>query len=757
MALKLAQYDAAAYEPQPLAPNAPAAPGGVAPRGAMRLSVREAAARAGLDEGRIRQLCLERWGPAGLASQERPADGGRREWRIWDYADPRLARRHVMEAQQAESFAGLTDAQRDIIALRRLVLAQWEAHQKAVGRFGRKKGPATDEFLMLLEAGRVLDATGKPVRGPDGSHLKMRISSRTLYNWESASKAGPMALLDGRTAKEMAAQRDDPYWAEVRQWYLTQNEPTVLAVTKIVNAVAHQQGWPLRSVHQVRRYISSLPRATVALHRRGEEEYDNAFGGYVERDYTTLRVNQIWCGDHHPCDLIVHYKGRLVRPWISAWEDMRSRRVFYVFTPQPPDSNTVINALFNGIKATGQRVPEQVYIDNGKDYDCYTLQGQTKAQRLQRSKLRVEVETHRFGGILGGMQIDVVHARPYNPKAKPVERFFRTYSEAVDKFEPTYTGNKPENKPEGLEDKVRKFNEAVRSATPADVAAGIGHVVPSFEDYVARAAAWIEEVYHHDIHRGHGMEVAGRPASPLEVYNHYLADSANRVISEQAMTIAQLRIEKTRKVSRSGQINHNRFKYGRGQPELVAIQGERVVVRVDPADIKRVSVWSQDGRFICHATETGRVPWGTSLEQLKTAARQHRAQKNAAKELGLSPMVVAKSAVELLVQNSINERASRPPLPPPEPTTSFRPVQTGFESQADLYEASEARRVVNGPSATEPDFRSRMREQSRGQSRPASPATAPIANRGLSLLERMRGQPRAPEPDGEGEGGGHAG
>lgn len=724
-------------------PDPPQNADGPAPRGTQLITLETAHARSKLSLGQLRRLCLETWSHNGLAVKQR--NGAKAEWMVWEHADARFARTAIAD-RKAEDLTDLTEDQRQTIQRKTIILREWKAHIAAYQRFrrGASKNEATDAFLQLLAAGHVVGEDGKPVRGADGAVLKVHVSRPTLYNWAKAAEAGSRALADHRSAKDAEqATADDPYFAEVRRWWLHENQPSIARIHSICNALARREEWAERSYFQVSKYIKSLPKPAVALARKGEEEYNNIYGGFTERDYTTLRVNQIWCGDHHPCDVIVHFKGRLVRPWLSAWEDMRSRRVFYCFTPQAPDSSTVINALANGIRATGMRVPETAYIDNGKDYDCYTLQGVTKAQRIGRHKFRVQVDPQR-GGILGSAGIDVLHARPYNPKAKPVERFFRTYSEAVDKFEPTYTGNKPANKPEGLEEKVRKFNEAVRTASPGDVARGIGHCVPAFEDYVARASAWIEECYHREVHTGHGMEIDGVGCSPMDIYNYLLGESANRVISEKAFEIFKLRIERTPKVGRNGQITVNKLKYGRGQPEMRNLQGQKVIVRLDPADIKQISIWSLDGNFLCHATECGRVPWGTSREAFRAARRKEREEIRAAEALRLNPAVVARSATELLIENAIHEQGQRLPPPPPAPTTSFRPVQTGFERDVDLYEASAARAVAGSPLAAghpdgQPgqDMMARLRLTTplpapRSVSAPATETAPP------SLLERMR-------------------
>src|SRR5207249_4565273 len=145
--------------------------------------------------------------------------------------------------------------------------------------------------------------------------------------------------------------------------------------------------------------------------------HNNLCGPFHERDYTGLHSNQIWCGDHHPCDCIVTHQGKLVRRWLTAWQDMRSRKIVgAVIYAHDPNSTTVLAAFRVGALAYG--VPDRVYIDNGKDYDCYALQGMTKAERNSLPMLKSEVkfawEQAAKVGIFGGMRITVDHAPPYH-------------------------------------------------------------------------------------------------------------------------------------------------------------------------------------------------------------------------------------------------------------------------------------------------------------------------------------------------------
>jgi len=103
------------------------------------------------------------------------------------------------------------------------------------------------------------------------------------------------------------------------------------------------------------------------------------------------------------------------------------------------------------------------------------LTGETKkerrARRSERQTIHIEHDMPRFAGVFQLLQIAVWHALPFNAKAKPVERFFGTYEDQFGRLTHSYCGNKPENKPHHLAERLKK-----------------GEAVP-FDSYVAAPAS----------------------------------------------------------------------------------------------------------------------------------------------------------------------------------------------------------------------------------------------------------------------------
>jgi putative transposase len=105
---------------------------------------------------------------------------------------------------------------------------------------------------------------------------------------------------------------------------------------------------------------------------------------------------------------------------VTAFNDGRSRRTVGCVVSVQPNSDTILAAFAQGASKYG--LPEEVLIDNGKDYLCQTFAG-------GRRKLRVQVDEARVGSMLSRLKVKPHFATPYNAKSKPIERAFRTVKE----------------------------------------------------------------------------------------------------------------------------------------------------------------------------------------------------------------------------------------------------------------------------------------------------------------------------------------
>ena len=80
-------------------------------------------------------------------------------------------------------------------------------------------------------------------------------------------------------------------------------------------------------------------------------------------------------------------------------------------------------------------IPKVVYQDN-----CRAFRAKYFTDEKGFSELR-------FNGLYSKLGIETVFARPYNARAKVIERFFKEFQEGFEKLLPSYIGSSIQNKP----------------------------------------------------------------------------------------------------------------------------------------------------------------------------------------------------------------------------------------------------------------------------------------------------------------------
>jgi putative transposase len=373
-----------------------------------------------------------RMGAQAVAEKRNPGDGRKATWFIREDADAALARVPAAVIRPFDE-SPLTDAQRRELNRKLAIVQQWQAAWKAGFELGFNKDRVTNHFPRTI-----VDRTERP---PQPRH--------TLQLAEGLRGVGQAGLVDSRwktAAADDDPRRPDPFLAFVREMWLSPRKPRLTSCTRPRASRPSSRAGGSASYKTCQRMIDAIPAPVKIRYREGAKAFTDKAEPFIERDYSTLRSNEIWCGDHHQLDLIITHEGKHCRPWLTAWQDVRSRKIVgWQLFADDPNQDTIVLAFRAGVLEHG--VPEHVYIDNGKDYDAFALQGMTK---MQRRKLRVTYDAAQIGGLFGGLGVGVTHCEPYHGQSKPIERWFRELSEVFAKTFVTYTGNCPGNKPEDL-------------------------------------------------------------------------------------------------------------------------------------------------------------------------------------------------------------------------------------------------------------------------------------------------------------------
>lgn len=628
-----------------------------APRGVDWIDAATAAKRMNASDRWVTQLCMQRWSSQGLAKYVRPESGGKARWLIREDADPMLGRIKFPQHMPALDTRFMTDAQRQEFYQRQAIYHGWEERCRQGIRNGERIETATAAYLQALKREQAID-----------------LGAVTLYRWRKAyRREGDAGLLDRRWKRENnSIPKDDPFLAEAARLYLgrdylAENQVSAMTCWEMARNKANQMGWRVWSYRSTVQYLREKTNPAERVMRRfGEKAFEDRIETYWERDYTDLAANELANADHHVFDVWVrvgYETDRITgevkpihkRPWLTAFQDCRSRKITgWIIRADDPNTDAILLALREAIRANG--IPDYCMVDNGKDFDSYALHGRTKKERRQRK--HVNHDMLRIGGAFNDLKIKAYNVEEYHGASKPIERFFGTMEGKFGKRWPTYCGNKPANRPEGLEERVEKG------------------MAPSLEEFVAAFKEWVELGYNQIPHTGDGVD--GK--TPDRVFAETLV--TKRTATDQELDILLMRHNKPVKVGRNG-VTWNGVWYGQFTPELDPLLGQKVLLRVDPSDVTRVWVFGLDGRFICIAPANLRMPARAPAALLKAAMATKRHDRKmilGAREANMRwhEDLPDRMSRILREQHAAQAKANEPdPVPPP----NMKPLQTSFHDQ----------------------------------------------------------------------------
>jgi hypothetical protein len=440
-----------------------------------------------------------------------------------------------------------------------------------------RSGLKPEEFLETYNAGQMgvylLETLGQ-------------VSARTLYRWlhehKEAGGSGTAALaaLAPRYGikKSGAGVTLSPVERQLlRQFWLKNTQPNMAHAWRNL-LVSYPQS---RCTYQVAaRYLQSIPPAERDFYRLGKKRFDDLYMPYVEQNISQYRSLDLVVSDHHVLDCVITYRGQLIRPWLTTFQDYRSGKIVGFFPTIKPSSLSIIAAYYMCCIRYG--VPKAVLFDNGKDYRSKLINGyKTTAKQFTPEGIEKETEVF-FQGILPALGSEVHFTRPYSGKSKGrQERYYRILGEYLAKDIGSYTGSDTTTKPD---DAVLMWRSINGMAKREDI--------PTWEYFTQAAAAMIEYINDTFTSQGKGMD--GKTRS--RVFTENLPEAV-RHVSKEELQQALYRSE-VRRCGRNGIKHHNVNYY---HPALVGYSGQDVVIRNKIITDNEMPVYALDGTFICTA------------------------------------------------------------------------------------------------------------------------------------------------------------
>jgi len=614
------------------------------------LDIRTAAVRMKVTGRHVRRMCE--------AGKLRGAVRDGRRWKIPVTADARLWQpTGPKKLSDSDELLEVPEPKRRKALWRLGVIQQWKSFSAQTDEEGMSRLAAQKMFAAATEG----------------------VTEPTLRRWLCAYRhEGLLGLVDKRGGGRTIAEMISPEAFELfKSMYLAPQQLSVRTCwlnVKYVNSV-QSKDWrvpPLRSMY--RYAIEQIPLPARILHREGLAAYEAKCAPYVQSDPDTIQPGQVWVGDHHQLNVWIRNKQRWVRPWITAWLDLRSRHVVGWHISTSPNQTTILLAMKRGLQAFGP--PESVKIDNGRDYDSEMWTGTTKARR--KALGAGYLDEQMIAGLYAMMDVTVGFAIPYHPQSKRIERWFDTLDMQFCKTLPTYCGKDSSRKPEGLAD-LLKSQQAIDDA----------YDLESFRELAGR---YIDDVYNKTAHGA--ADMGGK--SPARM----MAERGSRRALAEGVVDLLMRVWSGEiKVGKNGVKFHGMW-YGQYDMELHARQGQTVRLAYDPDDLRKVHVYDATTlKLITIAEQNQLIGYGDAVseEQLRDAMKQKSRAVRITRQYRDSRLA-AQMDLPSLTLKAMEEGAQEEPQEKPR---HLKPVRTPMDSQVREHKRQEAKKALRRAAGAE--------------------------------------------------------
>lgn len=517
-----------------------------------------------------------------------------------------------------------------------------------------------DEYLKLLEGGFKKKKAQEIIESRHDD-----ISRATVWRWQKRVEKHPRQYWEvilapdhqGRARNEIHPKAWDFFYVNYGQ----QSQPDATVIYRETCKEAKKNEWgELPSLKTfLRRWDSDVPDNEKILLRQGKTALKESLP-HLKRDYTTLRIHELWESDGRKADVFCLWPdGMVSRPWVVVIRDVRTRMPLAIKVYTDTNAELAIDALRNAALLTGT-MPENFYLDNGPEYSNNALNGG------QKSPYRYTVLKNQPVGILTRAGVNTIWATPYHGAAKSIESWWNVIAKNVDKLcGAAYTGSNAVNRPEQCDKK---------------------HAIP-IDEYVNRltscVVAWAKGEF--GKHRGHGMN----GMSPLELYNHLMENHTERPVSIEH--IRAMRPLVFRRVL-SKQLVFQMTIQGFGQVEympqdnLAVKRGYSYDILPDPSDPRKPAliydgaIYMGEAIFKLHTPFLDRTASGETWKERSSEIKKANLATKEVKERVKNSEVILDTAEEGLpdlLQSSLLNVLKLPPEKQPEPDDHIRIQEDG--------------------------------------------------------------------------------
>ena len=519
---------------------------------------------------------------------------------------PRTAKDNEDEVIDID-FERLSIEQREELNLKNKIINSWISYRQQEYKEGKSLAQADENFIRVIS-----------LQYPD-----IAISLRSIRRWDKIRRTkGENALVDkrGRHKNHNTKMRQEVFDI-FEYYYLDESRKSITFCMELTKLELKNQGidYELPSSKTFERWVSKISEPVLQYFRYGEKACKDKCLPYIHRDYEDIKSNDIWVCDNHTFDIFITKDEKPIRVYLTAFLDVKSRKIVGHFVTLNPSSDATLFALRRGIERFG--IPKRILADNGREFLTYDIGGRGFRKKSKNTDLDPATIMERLG-------IDFRTALVRNARAKIIERTFLTVKNEFSKLFNAYTGGNIVEKHERLKYIVKDINKLT--------------VFEDFENFVNQ---YIEGYYNHRSNTGIGM----KGMTPNEAFNKYLVEQ--RKATSEVLNIMLLRSSRLQKVTRAGvKLDfYGRDVFFTSEELILKYQGEQVFVRYNPSDLKEVRIYDSEDRYILTAVQDKKLSYFASKEDIAVKMKEQRHYKNIVSAYKKEKGIKASSALNLIL------------------------------------------------------------------------------------------------------------
>lgn len=339
----------------------------------------------------------------------------------------------------------------------------------------------------------------------------------------------------------------------------------------------------LSAYRRVWQYVVTNYAEMVAFARGGMKSALDTQLPHITKDLTKLNVGDVIVGDGHTLDFMVlnPLTNKPCRATLVGFEDEASRDLLGYEIMITENTQSIASALRHAIINLG-KMPKIVHLDNGRAFKGKTFTGD------------IDFASAGIQGLYAKLGIKTTFSKPYNGRAKNIERFFNEFTGSFAKLMPSYIGNNIQNQPASTK-RNEKFHKILQ-----------GDYVPTIAETKVLIDEWLNKVYRQRralnapdktiaqyVQEGKGQGV------DIDLLDDLMLVSEERCIHKGAIRL---------------------FKTWYYSPKMVGLN-QKVVAKYDMFDLSYLKIFSLKGEYLCKAERAESVhPYAELLGSPKDLA-----------------------------------------------------------------------------------------------------------------------------------------